>query len=205
MANNMILAADASGLTDVLSTSGFHRLRHDTAITHLAEAGLWLGPRNDLEQREIFRQIIPYIVLRVGNQIVSYTRTTAGGEGRLHGKVSIGVGGHVDFSDVARQGEEIELRKTLETAAHREVNEEIGGVQIDCQSWIGTIVDNETAVGRVHIGVVGLWTLNASPSGTIEDAISGVALRTIDELLDEVDRMETWSAMILPALRDIVE
>ena len=45
------------------------------------------------------KQLIPYCVFRCGNRILHYTRGKTGGESRLHAKISIGVGGHVNPVD----------------------------------------------------------------------------------------------------------
>jgi predicted NUDIX family phosphoesterase len=166
----------------------------------LAEAGVWIGPRSVLEENEEFRQIIPYIVLQYGSRFVRYTRTAAGGEARLHGKTSIGLGGHIDLCDVKTRGQEIDLLATLTAAADRELEEELGGVECEAREWIGMLVDNESAVGRVHLGIIGLWRLRALPAGLTEDAIGALACCTLDALRADHDRLEGWSAMLLPAL-----
>ena len=46
-----------------------------------------------------YKQLIPYVILWQGPQIYLMERTAAGGDSRLHGKASIGVGGHVNPMD----------------------------------------------------------------------------------------------------------
>jgi predicted NUDIX family phosphoesterase len=118
--------------------------------------------------------------------------------------MSIGLGGHIDFSDIIRTGGDINLPETLEAAAHRELAEELG--ELDClsRSWIGGIVDNETSVGRVHVGIVGLWSIPTFPDGMQEDTIGQICLKSIDELNSIDDHLETWSAMLLPHLQNIM-
>ena len=52
------------------------------------------------EESPAFKQLIPYIVLRDGERVFFMQRTDAGGDPRLHGKASIGVGGHLNPVDV---------------------------------------------------------------------------------------------------------
>src|SRR6266550_9399883 len=49
------------------------------------------------------KQLIPYVVVRQGPLIFLMERSMAGGDPRLHGKASIGVGGHLNPVD---QGED---------------------------------------------------------------------------------------------------
>lgn len=182
----------------------FRPMAQTDAVEMLLQAGLWLGPRGVLEETESYRQVIPYIVLQYGDRFIRYTRTPAGGEARLHGRTSIGLGGHIDVADVKARGQEIDLLATLETAAERELMEELGGVDCESQGWIGVLVDNESAVGRVHIGVIGLWRLSRLPGGVVEDAIGAVSCCALDELWDDSERLEGWSAMLLPTLEALV-
>lgn len=200
----LILAARTDGLPAKLGTTQFMPMPHHQAIEMLESAGLWLGPRPVLEETETFRQIIPYIVLQYDSQFIRYTRTPAGGESRLHGRTSIGLGGHIDLSDVRTSGEAIDLVRTLENAADRELLEELGNVDIATKTWVGLLVENDSAVGRVHIGMIGLWRLKSLPAGMVEDAISDVSAETVSDLRADQDRMETWSAMLLPWLSEQV-
>lgn len=196
----LILAAASAGLPRFNQTTGFHQCNTTDSLRAIEDAGLWIGPRPVLEENPNYRQTIPYIVLKYEDRIVQYTRTSAGGEKRLHGRKSIGLGGHVDLEDVVAHQNRICLQDTLNRAASRELDEELGVTQFSDQKWIGFIVDNDSAVGRVHIGIVGLWTLAEAPSGLVEDAIGDVELLTYDDLRRNQAYMETWSSMLLPEI-----
>jgi len=200
----LILAARTEGLPKQLGSTQFLPMPHHQAIETLESAGLWLGPRPVLEETEEFRQIIPYIVLQYGSEIIRYTRTPAGCEARLHGRTSVGLGGHVDLPDVETSGEAIDLVRTLENAANRELLEELGVVEIVSKEWVGLLVENDSSVGRVHIGMIGLWRLQSFPVGIAEDAIGEVSSSSLSDLKADVERLETWSAMLLPWLSDVV-
>jgi predicted NUDIX family phosphoesterase len=193
----LILAARAEGLPSELADTQFRPMVESEAIRAFEEAGIWLGPRAVLEHTEDYRQIIPYIVLQHGSRFIRYTRMPSGGENRLHGRTSIGVGGHVDLGDIMTTGESIDLFGTLSRAAEREVSEELGAVECKEKTWVGVLVENDTAVGRVHIGLVGLWQLSALPSGVAEEALGEVAHCSIEELKADCERLETWSCMVL--------
>ena len=198
--DRLILSVATDHLPEELGKTGFGSRDQGHIIDRLQASGLWLGPRAILEETSAFRQIIPYVVLRVGDQLIHYTRTPAGGEARLHGRISIGLGGHIDFSDVVRSGEGVDLQATLDAAAVREVEEEVGAVDCVDRRWIGALIDNESPVGQVHLGVVALWTLTSVPTGAIEDAIGEVGVQSIKALANQAERLETWSGLTLDAL-----
>jgi len=200
-ARRLILATSADNLPDEFRETGFYPCSAEATLRTLQEAGLWIGPQDALEQQPAYRQIIPYVILRVRDRFVRYTRSVTGSEKRLHGRMSIGLGGHVELSDVLAAGSGIDLAGTLEKAAQRELNEELGNIDCLLRDWIGVLVDNRNAVGRVHIGVVGLWTVRSTPCGAAEDAINNIALCSIEELQLMRDRLEGWSEMLLPHLQ----
>lgn len=84
------------------------------------------------------RHLIPYIVVTHKGKIALYARTPKGTESQLHGKYSIGFGGHIDLVDVAYFGDtssyggveykanSIDLASTVEEALFRELEEELG-------------------------------------------------------------------------------
>ncbi len=61
-------------------------------------------PRHEVEEDPSFKQLIPYVVFqhRDANgrlSVFQYTRGSGLGEGRLHSKRSVGVGGHISIDD----------------------------------------------------------------------------------------------------------
>jgi predicted NUDIX family phosphoesterase len=196
-ARRMILATAAEGLPNILGTTGFYNFDAHEAFSAFHTAGLWIGPRDALEQMPNYRQIIPYVVLRVGDQFVRYTRTPTGGEDRLHGKMSIGLGGHIDLSDIVSVNDCVDLIATFQNAAQRELDEEIGDIDCISREWIGILVDNDTDVGRVHIGIVGILNLRTAPTDTNDHAISDISLCSVEELKHSRNRLEGWSTMLL--------
>ena len=55
--------------------------------------------RERMERDPTFKQVIPYVVLRDEERYFLMQRTSAGGDARLHGRYSIGVGGHLNPGD----------------------------------------------------------------------------------------------------------
>lgn len=101
-------------------------------------------PRDKAEIDESYKQVIPYCpVVTCSGHVLTYTRGKAGGEGRLHDLSSIGLGGHVNPSDMS-----------WENALIRELKEEIGLTESFKYTLAGVINENKTEVGRVHVGLL---------------------------------------------------
>ena len=140
------------------------------------------------EQDPSFKQLIPYVVVRDGARTFLMERTDAGGDARLHGKASIGVGGHLNPVD---EGED-----ALMAGLRREWAEEL---EADWQPeflLVGLLNDDENPVGAVHLGVV----------FTVQAEGRSVAVRERDKLIGAFadaagiaaawDRLETWSQLV---------
>lgn len=153
-----------------------------------------------------FIQIIPYYLFRNQGRYLRYLRTTTGGDARLHGKISVGIGGHIDLADVIGNAEgQIDLEATLSLAGKREADEEIG-VAIDEQAfrYIGTIYATDTEVDRVHVGVVGVCDLTDVQAAAIVNnhEIGDHAFMTLADVKSEADAdenktLETWTRLVI--------
>lgn len=140
-----------------------------------------------------YRQIIPYVVIRRGEEIFATKRLRGGGETRLHGLISIGIGGHVsresdgDGADVLYRGlmREIMEEVTIDGYWHLKLR--------------GIINDDSNSVGSVHLGV--LLTLDTTGDVTVRETekLSG-RWYALSELSELAGQMETWSQIALGAL-----
>lgn len=134
------------------------------------------------------KQLIPYVVVRDGERIFLTERTTAGGDARLHGKASIGVGGHLNPVD---EGED-----PLTDGLRREWSEELIVDWIPDFRLVGLINDDSNPVGSVHLGVV--FTVEADGREVMvreHDKLIG-RWATVDEVRSAWDRLETWSQLV---------
>src|SRR5690606_26947835 len=57
--------------------------------------------RSEAEEDPSYKQLIPYCIFRCDGRILNYRRGSGIGEGRLLGKRSVGVGGHISEEDAA--------------------------------------------------------------------------------------------------------
>jgi predicted NUDIX family phosphoesterase len=140
------------------------------------------------------KQIIPYAVVCRGSEVFTVERLTGGGEARLHGKVSIGIGGHINPPD--GDGVDSLIRVTFQ----RELTEELRMSPIESARVCGFINDDSQPVGQVHLGVVFRVDLALDGEASVreEDALQGgfMRWRRLEPLRP---RMETWSAFVLDA------
>src|SRR2546428_14013134 len=78
---------------------GFTRAGVEDYLLRVREYGVF-RPRASMEEDPSFKQIIPYVIVRHRGRLFLVQRSTEGGETRLHGKYSIGVGGHINRGEV---------------------------------------------------------------------------------------------------------
>jgi len=192
----------------VVPTDLFHRLGHFQGFSgevdrYLAELfderHISFRPRAEVEQDPGFKQLIPYVILRHtaadGTQrVFQYTRGKGQGEGRLHSKRSVGIGGHISDADVDGDG------STYDEGMRRELDEEVAIDSPYTQQCVGLINDDQTDVGRVHLGVVHLFDLDGPKVSPREPDITECGFRPVDELLADLSGFETWSRICLEAL-----
>lgn len=152
-------------------------------------------PRDQVEEDPTYLQIIPYIMLRKGDEIFTYSRGVGGGEARLHSNYSIGLGGHIDREDSwVFPGKGLDIIHTILCSAERELREEVGvTVEINTDACHGLLFDPTTPVGNVHLGVL-MEVEITTKDLTLEAEIitNGKFLRPKD-ILTLPGSLETWS------------
>ena len=162
----------------------------------LSSFSMWFAPRDVVESRESFKQLIPYVVLVCNDLVGLYRRTPKGGEGRLHNRYSIGFGGHVSVSDIVTDGETIDVEGTLELAARRELEEEVNHSTVLSKSLLGVIYDDTDAVSRVHLGLVQLWRVEEPTLSAAEAAIDECEFVPVSKLAEVKENLEGWSSLV---------
>ncbi|MBL9090177.1 MAG: phosphoesterase [Planctomycetaceae bacterium] len=193
----------------VVPTPVFHQLGHfqgfsTDADRYLAELlkpeHVSYRPRSEMEQDPTFKQLIPYAIFRhrdaAGRQhIFQYTRGKGQGEGRLHSKRSVGIGGHISLDDTSAVGAD-PYRKGL----RRELEEEVEIGTTYTERCVGLINDDETEVGRVHLGIVHIFDVAEPSVRPRETEILECGFRPVEEMLADLSGFETWSSICLKAL-----
>jgi len=150
-------------------------------------------PRERVEEDERYRQPIPYAVLVYEGMLWRMRRKPKGGEKRLVGRQSIGVGGHVNPEDLCRE--------PVTWALYRELFEE-AGVRAMRVRRLGLILTDATPVERVHVGVLYLVVPDRRPAVREAEKLSG-ELVPLSQVEAEAGGLEGWSRVALEALRGI--
>jgi predicted NUDIX family phosphoesterase len=146
-------------------------------------------PRTEMERDPSFKQVIPYLVLRDGARWFLMRRTDGGGDPRLHGRYSIGVGGHLNPGDGGLLG-----------GLRREWSEEVVADFVPEFELVGLLNDETTEVGAVHLGVVYVADAEGRPVTIREtDKLTGSFAVTSD-VAAVTDRMESWSRLVFEFL-----
>jgi len=154
-------------------------------------------PRAAVEEDEAWLQIIPYVVLRDGRSAVwAYARR--GGDGRLLGRRSVGVGGHIEEADRRPT-----LLDTARVCARRELAEELAqpeAARLDPQPR-GWIHERETAIGRVHLGLVfaARWTAPEPPLPKPGESLAAIGFLPPAAVRAD-ERFERWSQLAVRLL-----
>jgi predicted NUDIX family phosphoesterase len=175
----------------VIDEAGWHGIRTDRLdafVTALERDGRY-EPRDLMEVDPSFKQVIPYLVLRDGERYFLMQRTAAGADARLHGRYSIGVGGHLNPGDGGLLG-----------GLGREWAEELIADFVPEFRLVGLLNDDTTEVGAVHLGAVYLADAASRPVAVREtDKLTGSFVRP-SEVEAVADRLETWSRLVFAFL-----
>jgi len=146
-----------------------------------------------------WKQIIPYNVVTLGGDVLLLRRTSQGGETRLHNKLSIGVGGHLNPEDLDPTSA---ARDPLPRGTARELAEElrIEG-EFDVRT-VGVINDDANPVGAVHVGLVQIVDVRGRVGIRETQVLEGrlVTPAELRERLRDGANFETWSARLVEAL-----
>jgi len=157
--------------------------------------------RSEAENNPAYKQIIPYALIAFGNSVVYYVRGKKAGEQRLVAKGSIGIGGHMNEGDESLFALD---EQAYRVGVEREVNEEIKiHTQFD-DRIVALLNDDTTDVGRVHLGVVHVFTLAEPKVEKREAMITGLTFLTKEELVARRESLETWSQICVDSLDQLL-
>lgn len=191
-AGEQVLVVSRALLEEIGMFQGIRTENLDASVASLLDpAAHFFMDRATAEEDPTHKQIIPYCVFRHSGRVLHYTRGKAGGESRLHAKLSVGIGGHVNPVDM---GDGRTGAQAYHAAVSREIDEELlirGGHD---HRIIALLNDDTNPVGQVHLGVVHLVDLESGAVSSREDALADLAFSSLEELNGPLfERLETWS------------
>ena len=168
--------------------------------------------RGDVETNTSLLQPIPYavVIAPYGDEeearVLVYKRTAKGGETRLQDKYSIGIGGHINGSDIDVYFSNTNEASPCSTCLLREMFEELGADELSCEAILmdsEPIYDDKEAVSSVHIGLLYTVILSEIPKLKVEDALTSTDWVTIDDLrpgTELYEKLEGWSKIVATRL-----
>jgi predicted NUDIX family phosphoesterase len=160
--------------------------------------------RSEVENDESLLQPVVYLVLlNTSGQAWCYQRS--GGDHRVAGRLSCGVGGHVDevdgvdAADMPPSG----VQATLNRALQREISEELGDVTryLSHLQLRGLIYEGLSAIGRSHIGVLytAKWLGSTPPKPHADESLQPLGFINLDSIAADT-RFELWSRLAVQYL-----
>jgi predicted NUDIX family phosphoesterase len=183
--NEDVMVVETSDLRPFITGRTFDLIRERTdEVLGLIESAHFFVPRVEAERSPQYRQIIPYVVVTHGKKVFTMRRTNQQNESRLHEKVSIGVGGHINPGHNLLAG----LKKELE--------EEIAVPRSYGLDFLGILNDESTEVSRVHLGVVYMLRSRSSRVRVRETEKMTGSWVAREELGAMRDAMESWSQIV---------
>lgn len=160
--------------------------------------------RGYAERTPSLKQVIPYSVALTPDtgSVLLMKRLRGGGEQRLHDKLSIGVGGHINPEDLEGSDE----RDPILAGTRREIEEELlvdGTYRIQP---VGLLNDDSNPVGAVHVGLVQILIVQGSVRIREQDLLEGrmATPRELAVLRAQGADFESWSSIIIDELDGIL-
>ena len=200
-AGEEVLVVPRALLNEIGAFEGIQTAGLDAAIARLLDpANHFFMDRAAAEEDPNHKQLIPYCIFRCGDRVLNYTRGKAGGESRLHAKISVGVGGHVNpiDTDAGRTGSD-----AYHAAVTREIEEELDLPEEHTHRIIALLNDESNSVGQVHLGIVHLIDLKSDAVASREDALLDLGFTALADLNGSLfERLETWSQFCIRHLAE---
>jgi len=112
-----------------------------------------------------YKQIIPYQLFARNGRVFVYQRGGNAGEKRLRGKLSAGIGGHINSYD-STSGKRLTIENFMQALIREREEETVCPPGLDAR-FLGWINDDSDDVGKVHLGSVFLCRLDEHHSFTL--------------------------------------
>lgn len=200
-AGEEVLVVPRAVLDEIGAFEGIRTAGLEPAVGKLLDpSNHFFMDRATAEEDPAYKQLIPYCIFRCGDRILHYTRGKSGGESRLHAKISVGVGGHVNPVDM---GEGRTGADAYHAAVTREIEEELDLPEEHEHRIIALLNDESNTVGQVHLGIVHLIDLKSDNVASREDALADLGFTPLVELNGDLfERLETWSGFCIRHLSE---
>ena len=183
-ANEQVMVVERETLAGFLIEQGLVQEHNDEILDAISERHFFID-RPTAEISPQYKQIIPYVLIRHGETYFLLQRTPKQTEARLHHKLSLGIGGHInpDTPD-------------LFDGLQKELEEEVEVVGDYDLTFVGILNDDTTGVGQVHLGAV--YVLDAHDGVVNVRETEKMSGRWVPrhELPQHREAMESWSQIV---------
>lgn len=183
-----VMVVERESLAPYLIERGIVQEGNDDVFDRIVDLHFFLD-RPTAEVSPQYKQIIPYVVIRHGESYFLLQRTPKQTEARLHHKLSLGIGGHInpDTPD-------------LLDGLQKELDEEISIAGDYDLTFIGILNDDTTDVGKVHLGAVYLLDTHDSRVTVREtEKMTGRWVGRAELATLHAD-LESWSQIVFDAV-----
>ena len=182
-----VMVVERETLAPFLIEYGLVQERTDDILDAITDRHFFLDrPTAEISPR--YKQIIPYVLIRHDDSYFLLQRMPKQTEARLHHKLSLGIGGHInpDTPDLF-DGLQKELEEEVEVVGDYEL------------TFVGILNDDTTDVGRVHLGAV--YVLDAHEGEVNVRETEKMSGRWVERagLAEHREAMESWSQIVYDA------
>jgi len=150
--------------------------------------------REIAEYDSTFKQVIPYLIIQHNDFFLLNKRSKKQSEKRLHEKLSLGIGGHINPIDSSG------ISDVIVQCLNRELNEEIDIDLVSSPEFLGYINDDVTDVGKVHLGLVFKATSKSRIFYVRETEKMKCEWVDKSYLIQNYEKIETWSQIVIDSL-----
>lgn len=182
-----VLVTDRKALEAKLGTAVFVTQGLEELKSYLLAHHFFL-PRQQAEYDATVRQIIPYVILRRQGSYFLLRRLKKQTEQRLHQKLSLGVGGHINPTEEA-------AADPILAGLHRELAEEVDVPSVRSLTCVGLINETTGGVSDYHTGLVYLLETDGEVTVRETEKMTG-SWATPQELQAVYEDLETWSQLV---------
>ncbi len=187
-----VLVVDSLEIKELLNKEGIISEELDCILDKILNCHYYWD-RQEAENCDSMKQIIPYAIIRCGEKIFVLKRLRKQTEKRLHGKLSIGIGGHINPDSE-------EHVNPIEHGLYKELAEEVHVGAIKKVELLGVINDLSTPVSNYHIGLLyEIWT-DDNVYVLEKEKMEGDWM-TIHEARTNEEYMESWSQIALEYIK----
>lgn len=194
MATEQILAIPTTSVA-ALIPQGLVKVNETELLDLVAREGKFYDRTPELENNTALKQIIPYVFVSHQGKILMYQRAKISMEKRLHGKYSLGFGGHTNTQDMKDGVNPVILGRA------REVAEEVTLPHEPHFEFIGALNISRAPIDQFHLGVVYRAEVQ-TPEYTINEpeSFAWSGWSTPEEIAQKFESLESWSQEVFMTL-----